>query len=46
MPGDSMDREEYDEVVEEVTGRPKPEKPPARVLPFPQLDVEDDGVVN
>ena len=46
MMADGMDEDEYDEFMREVTRGTKPEDPPARVLPFPLEDVEDDGLVN
>jgi len=46
MMADSMDHDEFDQLIEDIAEDSKPEKPPARVLPFPPLDVEDDGTVN
>ena len=43
---DSMDHDEFDELMREVAKGQEPEKPSVRVLPFPPPDVEDDGEVN
>jgi hypothetical protein len=43
---DCMDPEEYDELMRDVARGQEPERPPARVLPFPPQDHEDDGAVH
>ena len=44
--GNFRNYDENDELMAEVAKGQEPEKPPARVLPFPPGDVEDDGTVN
>lgn len=40
---DCMDHDEFDELMREVARGQEPEKPPARVLPFPPQDTEGRG---
>jgi hypothetical protein len=46
MMADSMDHDEFDQLIDEIAESSQPEQPAARVLPFPLQDVEDDGTVN
>ena len=46
MMADSMDHDEFDQLIEQIAENSQPEQPAARVLPFPLEDVEDDGLVN
>jgi hypothetical protein len=41
-----MDEEEYDELMRDLTKEQEPEEPPARVLPFPPQEPDDEGEVN
>jgi hypothetical protein len=43
MLADCMDHDEFDELMREVARGQEPEKPPARVLPFPPKD-SGDGI--
>ena len=46
MMADSMDHDEFDQLIEDIAEDSKPEKAPAQVLPFQPQDLDDDGMVN